>query len=221
MHGKVFVMKAAKEFTRPLAGTSMATIIIHFAPLMFLSGVTGAFFRALSLIMAAALIVSFFVAWLAVPLLADRFLNEQDAAQKEGGAFTTRLHAWYEHLMQRLFARPALLLIGLVPFLLLGLLGYQLLGSGFIPAMDEGGFVLDYRAPSGTSVTETDRLARQVETILRATPEVDTYSRRTGLQLGGMVTESNEGDFFVIQQSGIMLDLALYFFRKAGQCFLG
>ena len=54
-----------------------------------------------------------------------------------------------------------------------------------MPAMDEGGFILDYHAPPGTSLTETDRLLRQVEAILRKTPEVETYSRRTGLQLGG------------------------------------
>ncbi|MDE3246869.1 MAG: efflux RND transporter permease subunit, partial [Acidobacteriota bacterium] len=179
------VMKAAREFTHPLAGSSMATIII-FAPLAFLSGVTGAFFKALSLTMASGLVISFFVAWLAVPLLADHFLDKRDANQKEGGAFTERLHAAYGKLMSRLFDRPALLLLGLVPFLLAGLLSYRFLGSGFMPSMDEGGFILDYRSPSGTSLSETDRLAKQIEAILRSTPDVATYSRRTGLQLGGM-----------------------------------
>ncbi len=193
-HGRV--MRAAREFTHPLAGSSMATIII-FAPLAFLSGVTGAFFRALSLTMASGLIISFFVAWLAVPLLADRFLNERDAAQEEGGALTESIHAAYGKLMSRLFDRPALILLGLIPFLLAGFLSYHFLGSGFMPSMDEGGFVLDYRSTSGTSLSETDRRARQGEAILRGTPDVQTYSRRTGLQLGGMVTEANEGDFFV------------------------
>ena len=63
--------------------------------------------------------------------------------------------------------------------------------------MDEGGFILDYKAAPGTSLSETDRLLQQVEGILQATPEVETYSRRTGLQLGGGITEANEGDFFV------------------------
>jgi len=66
-----------------------------------------------------------------------------------------------------------------------------------MPTMDEGGFILDYKSPPGTSLGETDRLLRQVETILRSTPEVQTYSRRTGLQLGGGVTEANTGDFFI------------------------
>jgi len=75
--------------------------------------------------------------------------------------------------------------------------GYKNMGSGFMPIMDEGGFILDYRADPGTSLSETDRLLRQIEAILQTTPEVQTYSRRTGLQLGEGVTEANEGDFFV------------------------
>ena len=57
--------------------------------------------------------------------------------------------------------------------------------------------MLDYRTPAGTSLTETDRILRQVGAIIQATPEVQTYSRRTGLQLGGGLTEANDGDFFV------------------------
>ncbi|NLZ40810.1 MAG: efflux RND transporter permease subunit, partial [Comamonadaceae bacterium] len=74
--------------------------------------------------------------------------------------------------------------------------------SGFMPAMDEGGFVLDYRTPPGTSLSETDRLLRQVEAIVRANPNVQTYSRRTGTQMGGGITEANEGDFFIRLEGG-------------------
>jgi CzcA family heavy metal efflux pump len=190
------VMGAAAEFTKALAGSSASTIII-FAPLAFLSGVTGAFFKALSLTMSASLIISFFVAWLAVPLLADRFLNERDARQKESGRFAEGIRRAYEMLMQRLLVHPWWVLLGMVVFFGAGWLGYRQMGSGFMPSMDEGGFILDYRSEPGTSLTETDRLLREVEAILRATPEVETYSRRTGLQLGGGLTEANTGDFFV------------------------
>ena len=190
------VMAAAAEFTRPLAGSSASTIII-FAPLAFLSGVTGAFFKALSLTMAASLIISFLVAWLAVPLLALHWLKEKDAEEKEGGALTAFVHRPYRRWVGSVLARPWLIVVVIVPLLVAGGVAYRHTGSGFMPAMDEGGFILDYRAPSGTSLAETDRRLRQVEAILRATPEVETYSRRTGLQLGGGVTEANEGDFFV------------------------
>ena len=194
MHERV--LKAAAEFMRPLVGSSASTLII-FAPLAFLTGVTGAFFKALSLTMAAALLISFLITWLAVPLLADRFLTLQDAEEKPESKLLQALHRNYRSVMQRLLARPVLLLLGLVPMLLVGLFAFQQVGSGFMPSMDEGGFVLDYRSEPGTALSETDRLLRQVEAIIKATPDVETYSRRTGSGLGGGLSEANEGDFFI------------------------
>ena len=190
------VLTAATEFTNPLAGSSAATIVI-FAPLAFLSGVTGAFFKALSLTMAASLIISFLVAWLAVPILCARLLKRRDAEIEEHGAFTLRVHEIYREKMQLLLRQPRFVIVFLVPLLLLGFIGLKSVGSGFMPAVYEGGFVLDYISPAGTSLAETDRLLRQVESVLQKTPEVQTYSRRTGIQLGGGVTEANVGDFFI------------------------
>jgi CzcA family heavy metal efflux pump len=190
------VLSAANEFTNPLAGSSAATIII-FTPLAFLSGVTGAFFKALSLTMAAGLVISFIVAWLAVPILCATFLKRKDAEIEEHGRFARRVHGLYRERMQWLLRQPRFVIVFLVPLLLLGIIAFKNVGSGFMPVMDEGGFILDYISPPGTSLAETDRLLRQVEAVLQETPEVQTYSRRTGLQLGGGVTEANTGDFFV------------------------
>jgi len=190
------VLSAASEFTNPLAGSSAATIII-FTPLAFLSGVTGAFFKALSLTMAASLIISFVVAWLAVPILCATFLKKRDAEIEEHGRFARRVHGVYREKMVLLLRQPRFVIVFLVPLLLLGFIGFKSVGSGFMPVMDEGGFILDYISPPGTSLAETDRLLRQVESVLQETPEVQTYSRRTGLQLGGGITEANTGDFFV------------------------
>jgi CzcA family heavy metal efflux pump len=190
------VMAAAREFAHPLVGSSSATIII-FLPLAFLSGVTGAFFKALSLTMAASLIISFLITWLAIPILADHLLGKKEAEEREGGPFRDRTHRLYEWIMERLLKRPVLLLSGIIPLLVLGFIAYRQVGSGFMPVMDEGGFILDYRTPPGTALSETDRLLRQVEAIIKATPDVLTYSRRTGTQLGGGLTEANEGDFFI------------------------
>lgn len=190
------VMAAAREFTHPLAGSSAATIII-FIPLAFLSGVTGAFFKALSVTMAASLVISFLITWLAVPILADHLLGPKEADREENGPIMLRAHRFYEWLMTRLLRRPALILAIIIPLVLLGYAGYRQVGSGFMPAMDEGGFILDYWTPPGTALSETDRLLRQVEAIIKATPDVQTYSRRTGAQLGGGMTEANTGDFFI------------------------
>ncbi len=193
------ILHAAMEYLRPLAGSSASTVVI-FLPLAFLSGVTGAFFKALSLTMAAALVISFFVAWLAVPLLADKLLSPKDIAreaQRENGRWLSAVQRGYARVLGASLRRPWLAALGLAPLLLAGWLAYGQVGSGFMPHMDEGGFILDYRTPPGTSLTETDRVLAQVEQILRTTPEVQTWSRRTGAQLGGGVTEANEGDFFV------------------------
>src|SRR4030095_16075432 len=79
---------------------------------------------------------------------------------------------------------------------------YRSLGSEFLPEFDESAFVLDYIAPPGSSLAETDRLLQHVEEMLLKTPEVESYSRRTGLEMGLFVTEPNTGDFAVKLKPG-------------------
>jgi CzcA family heavy metal efflux pump len=193
--------RAAWEFTRPLTGSSAATVVI-FVPLAFLTGVTGAFFKALSLTMASALIISYLLTWIVVPLLSERLLDERHAADHAGGRFSQRIKQGYENMLQRWLRRPAWILALLLPLLVLGGLGFGRVGTGFMPAMDEGGFTFDYISKPGTSLEETTRLLNQVEAIIRANPYVDTYSRRTGLQLGDALTEANTGDIFIRLKRG-------------------
>lgn len=188
--------EAAVEFTKPLAGSSAATIII-FIPLAFLGGVTGAFFQALSLTMASALIASFFMAWLAVPLLAEHLLHEKDANIEDSGHIFQSVQNQYRNIMNKLLHKPIWLLAGLIPFILLGAYSYKQVGSGFMPHMDEGGFILDFVQKPGTSITESDRVVNQMEKIIVNNPSVQTYSSRLGGQLGGGITESNQGDMFI------------------------
>src|SRR5437870_3445125 len=166
-------------------------------PPAFPSLFARASFKALSLSMPASLIISFNLPRLAVPILCATFQKRRDPEIKEHGPFTRRVHEVYREKMQWFLGQPRVVIIFLVPLLLLGFIAFEDVGSGFMPVMDEGGFILDYISPPGTSLAETDRLLRQVESILQETPEVQTYSRRTGLQLGGGITEANIGDFFV------------------------
>ncbi|MDE2182726.1 MAG: efflux RND transporter permease subunit [Alphaproteobacteria bacterium] len=190
------IRRAVGEFLSPLAGSSLATTIIFF-PLAFLSGVTGAFFKALSLTMASALVISFFAAWFVVPLLADYLITAEDAEiEKRSPIYDRVVHA-YERAYRRARANPLLLVGVLAAGLAMGAFAFTQVGSGFMPSMDEGGFILDYIAPPGTSLEGTNRMLDEVEEIIRATPEVETYSRRTGAQLGGGLTEANTGDFFI------------------------
>ncbi len=190
------VIQAAGQFTKPLGGSSISTIII-FIPLAFFSGITGSFFKYLSITMGLCLIFSFLIAWLVIPILSEMFLNENDAKQKQMGRIMTWMHHAFEKTMDVFFRYPWLILAIIVPLLLSAYFCYRNIGSGFMPQIDEGGFIIDYVAPSGTSLTETDRMMRQIEKMLESNPSVRTYSRRTGLQLGGGITEANQGDFFV------------------------
>lgn len=191
------VLVASMQMLKPLAGSSLGTIII-FLPLAFIGGVTGGFFKALALTMAIALSLSFFYVFLIVPLLGELLLKPDDAKHLETvGPYLSRLHESYKGLMTRLLKSTYYLPLTLLGFLVVGYFSYTQVGTGFMPRMDEGGFILDYIAPPGTSLTETDRLLRQVETLIHNIPEVDSYSRRTGLQLGGGISEANIGDFFI------------------------
>jgi len=189
------VLAATLEMARPLLGSSLATTVI-FLPLAFLSGVSGGFFKALALTMASALAVSFLVAFFALPMVAEWLLAGRRATPHRQPVMDW-MGRRYERLMTPFLKRP----IWVVPIVLAliagGWFASTRVGTGFLPHTDEGGFVLDYVAPAGTSLTETDRLLREVEKILDNTPEVDNFSRRTGLALGGSVTEANAGDFFV------------------------
>ncbi len=188
------VLPAGREFLAPLTGSSLATLIV-FLPLGFLTGVTGAFFKALSLTMASALAISYLLTAFAVPVLARHVIDFH--TWHDSGSGESRLARGHRRLLDRLFAAPWIIAVALVPLLALGWIAYGQVGTGFMPAMDEGGFVLDYRSLPGTSLTETDRELGQIEAILAETPEIATFSRRTGLGLGGDLNEANQGDFFV------------------------
>jgi Cu/Ag efflux pump CusA len=132
-----------------------------------------------------------------VPLLAERLIGERHAAPRPPTHAWRRCVGLYSSLLRRTLEWPALLLLGLIPLVVLGFLAFRSVGTGFMPKMDEGGFTLDYRSAPGTSLAETNRLLAQVGAILKANPYVATWSRRTGLQLGGGLTEANTGDVFV------------------------
>ncbi|MBS0515891.1 MAG: efflux RND transporter permease subunit [Proteobacteria bacterium] len=193
--GKAAVLPATREFLRPLTGSSLATLIV-FLPLSFMSGVTGSFSKALAVTMAAALMISYLFAAFVVPVLARYFIDfkkwHDPAADRDD--WLSRTH---RRMLERAFAKPLILLGAIVPLLLVGALAYNNVQSGFMPKVDEGGFVMDFYTKPGTSLDETERELQQIEAILKEQPEVDTFSRRTGTGLGGDLGEPHHGDFFV------------------------
>ncbi|MGA8806314.1 MAG: efflux RND transporter permease subunit [Thermoanaerobaculia bacterium] len=195
------VHNAISEIAGPIIGSTITPVVV-FLPLALLTGITGVFFRSLALTMSVALLTSLFLALTFTPVLAEQFIkvksrDENDKEEKHG-PLLTRLVNGYEWLLALALARRGVVLVVIAVLAVLTFFVYKGLGSEFLPAFEEHGFILDYTAPPGASLDETDRMLRHVETMLKETPEVDGYSRRTGAQLGlAGVTEPNTGDFAV------------------------
>jgi CzcA family heavy metal efflux pump len=174
------------EVLPPLTGSSLSTVVIFF-PFALLTGVAGAFFRPLALTMAIALAVSYVLSALAVPA----------ALRRLRGARLRSKPRREPRIARFLIARPILAAGATAVLLAGGWVLYSAIGSDFLPAMDEGSIILDYWTPPGTSLTDTNQMLDGVERILSALPDVASYSRRTGTQLGFFVTEPNTGDYVI------------------------
>jgi CzcA family heavy metal efflux pump len=191
---------AMQELIAPVMGSTLTTVVV-FVPLGMLSGVIGQFFRALSITLASAVLISLVQALTLIPLLAQWAAKSR--AQHAGAAAGHHAHTGgllervYSRTLDSTMRRP---LLGIVIALLLavaGVLLFMRLGSGFLPAADEGGFVIDYNAPPGSALPEIDRVVLKMETVLKETHEIAAFTRRTGSELGLFATQQTKGDILV------------------------
>jgi CzcA family heavy metal efflux pump len=192
--GAESVVNAVSELMAPLVSSTLTTVVV-FAPLGLLSGVVGQFFRALSLSLSAAVLLSLALAVSVVPLLSRWAFRHPHRAAPD--VEETRLGRLYGRSLQAMLRHP-LIAVGLALILAVAtVVLFRLTGQGFLPPADEGGFVVDYLTPAGTALDETDRQVRAMEAVLSATPDVAAYSRRTGSELGLFATPQNSGDILV------------------------
>ncbi len=189
------VAAAMAELVAPVTSSTVTTVAV-FLPLGLLSGVAGQFFISLTITLTAAVIFSLVLALTLTPLLAARWLSGTQSPKEL--TIIARLDAWYGRLLRRVLRKPMWLGLIALGLLVAGAGIFSTLGSGFLPAFDEGSYILDYLAPPGTSLTETNVLATKLEAILAKTPEVVTWTRRTGAENGIFATAPNKGDIQVI-----------------------
>ena len=213
------IRSALREITVPLIGSTITPIVV-FLPLIAISGVTGVFFRALAITVAASLLTSLALALTWTPTLSQYFIrrkptesvplgdandanlsNEEKLLAAEDAALTGRFRGivdFYEHWLRFALDRPKWIAVFAAVLVIASYGCYQLLGTDLLPEMDEGGFIVDYLSPAGSSLEETNRMVSHIEQMLREIPEVESTSRRTGLELGlAAVTEANRGDIAV------------------------
>jgi multidrug efflux pump subunit AcrB len=210
------IRSALNELTVPLIGSTITPIVV-FLPLISITGVTGSFFRALAITMTVSLFTSLLLALSWTPTLSLYLVRRKDSAAGETSSsegpdmaallaaeeahlsgFFGRVVDFYARTMQSVLKRPWTLAASSLAIVVLSVVCFKLLGTDLLPEMDEGGFILDYFTPPGSSLEESNRILLRLEEILHSKKEVENTSRRTGLQLGpAAVTEANNGDFTV------------------------
>jgi Cu/Ag efflux pump CusA len=189
------VVKKALNYLFPaMVGSSLSTIVI-FVPFVLMSGVAGAYFKVMTNTMIITLVCSFLVTWIILPVVYLIFTRKPHAVsiKKKVKPIIVTNQRWVGFFIKKpLFS---ILIIASLCYSVYTI--YPKLETGFLPEMDEGSIVLDYNSPPGTSLEETDRMLREVEKIIVKVPEVATYSRRTGTQMGFFITEPNRGDYLI------------------------
>jgi len=212
------IHSALQEITIPLIGSTVTPIVV-FLPLISITGVTGVFFRALAVTMGVSLLASLVLALTWTPTLSQYFIHRremdestdvQELSEKESiqrqlaaeeaslGKFFRNVVEFHQRWLRRALGRPLWLLGLSIALVAISYVCYRYSGSDLMPEMDEGGFTLDYWTPAGTSLAETNRMVTAMERILNSIPEVESTSRRTGMELGlAAVTEANRGDILV------------------------
>jgi CzcA family heavy metal efflux pump len=197
------IQEAIGEILVALIGSTLTPVVV-FLPLAFLTGVAGVFFRALALTMVVSLLTSLVLAVTLTPSLAAWLIrgpekkgSDPASSGEEGGFILKRILRVYERTIRWALRHSWLTLLGCGLILAASVFVYRQLESDFLPDFDEGGFVIDFNAPPGTSLTEASRQLDQAEAIISANPDVESYSRRLGTQLGLFITEPYRGDFLV------------------------
>ncbi|HEX6537420.1 MAG TPA: efflux RND transporter permease subunit [Gemmatimonadaceae bacterium] len=200
------IRRAVQELIWPVTTSTITTVVV-FLPLRLLEGVEGQFFRALSVTLTIAVLVSLLLALTIIPLLSEQWLTAADAERAESlakaphpgvlarlGRAVDALSERYERSLGATLHHARRLGVVAVLLVVAGVVAYRLVATGFLPEMDEGAFVLDYFTPGGTALDETNRQVNEAERILAATPEIVGTSRRTGAELGFFATQQNSGD---------------------------
>ena len=189
------VEKGTAELIGPVVGSTLTTVVV-FLPLGYLKGTVGDFFSALSLTLSASVLLSLVFSLTLIPLLCE-YLLAHSHFRESSSRFIEPVNRSYEKGIRWALDHKKLVGLAVVVLIALPAIAYFRLSTGFLPEMDEGGFVLDYLTPAGTSLSQTNSLAQQLEQKVAKVPEQSAFSRRTGAELGLFATEQNKGDVLV------------------------
>jgi hydrophobe/amphiphile efflux-1 (HAE1) family protein len=173
-------LEAADEIGLAVIAITL-TIVAVFAPVSFMGGIAGQYFRQFGLTVAAAVLISLLVARLVTPMLAAYFLRAHEAKDRDGFLMRSYMHliGWSVR------RRYSTLLLGLAVFALSlapGILG--LLPSGFLPAQDAGRSLFAIELPPGSQLGDTEVITQKAANIIARKPEIRSIFVDGGRILG-------------------------------------
>ncbi len=193
-------LSSSMEYIVPITIWATVVSIIVFVPLNILSGVSGLFFKPLALTLATTIIISLLMAVFVIPVFIKYFIENYQGKVlevKERFLFEKAKKLYFKLLNTALKFKWAVVILAFL-LIVLGSLVFFRLPNGFLPEWDEGDIVFDYVAPGGTSIYATDKIMSKVEEIIKKTPEVKMYIRKTGTHLGTPFAPSNVGEIVIL-----------------------
>jgi len=169
------------------------SLVAIFAPVIFLDGIIGQFFRSFAVVVTFGVLVSLFVSLTLTPMLCARYLQ----VEKKHGRLYHLLDGILDG-MDRLYARglDATLrhrwqVIGFTALIVASSAFFFIdIGKAFAPEEDEGRFRVSLRTPLGSNIDYTDAKLREVEAILERHPEINSRFAIIGLGGAGQVNQA-------------------------------
>jgi len=193
--------KAMAEITGPIIAITLVLLSV-FVPVAFIPGISGQLFRQFAVSVSVSMLISATNALTLSPALCSVLLRRSDAGQRGPMRYVLgaidRVRDGYVAVVRRLVRVAAVGLIG-VAVVAVGALGvFKITPQGFLPAEDQGAFFGAMRLPEGASLTRTQDLVSQVETIVRQMPGVQGVLSVVGLNFIDYVAAPNQA-FFVVE----------------------
>jgi multidrug efflux pump subunit AcrB len=175
-------LAGTKQIFEAIVGCT-ATLLFAFLPLAVLPGSPGKFIRVLPVTIMATILGSLFVALLFIPFLASRLLKPE--ADEHGNRLLQKvmgaIHTYYRPALHYCLARPKQTVFAAIGgSLLLIVVLFSVLGGSLFPKADTPQFLITVSTPNGSSLAETDRALRFVESRLAAHPEIRNYFANLG-----------------------------------------
>ncbi|QHW33758.1 efflux RND transporter permease subunit [Paenibacillus rhizovicinus] len=174
MNGKELAFRATKEVIGAVGSSTIATVVV-FAPLAFVTGIIGEFFRPFAIAVVISILCSLLVAMMLIPVLGAKFFNSIKP-HKEG----SRFNDFYERVIRGALRRKAWVLILSIVLLFASFGTIPLLGVAFLPAGNVASIGVDLKMPAQTPLEETNAAAGKVEEYLKGLKDIDNYQAMVG-----------------------------------------